>query len=104
MQIPGTGDAARMASIRRILDRRRAGGAAATEGAEAGAAADEVALSTVSRLLGELDALPEIRAERVARIRAQIEDGSYETEDKLAAAVERILQDFSGLAEEADEA
>jgi anti-sigma28 factor (negative regulator of flagellin synthesis) len=39
--------------------------------------------------------LPDIRAARVAEIRAAIEAGSYETPDKLEAAVGSLLDEIS---------
>ena len=90
MEIQGPGDVAR---IRKVATRRRAGGADATAADGAGAI-DDVELSVVARLLSELDRLPGIRHERVERIRAEIRDGTYETEDKLAAAVDLLLQEL----------
>jgi negative regulator of flagellin synthesis FlgM len=39
--------------------------------------------------------LPEVRAERVAEIRAQIQAGTYETADKLEVALGRLLDEIS---------
>jgi negative regulator of flagellin synthesis FlgM len=39
--------------------------------------------------------LPDIRAERVAEIRAAIEAGVYETDEKLDIAVGRLLDEIS---------
>lgn len=38
--------------------------------------------------------LPDIRAERVDEIRAQIEAGSYDTEERLDVAVGRLLDEI----------
>jgi Fur family ferric uptake transcriptional regulator len=38
--------------------------------------------------------LPEVRAERVAEIRAQIQAGTYETADKLEVALGRLLVEY----------
>lgn len=39
--------------------------------------------------------IPEIRADRVAQIRAAIEAGTYETPDKIEIAVGRLLDELS---------
>jgi len=36
------------------------------------------------------------RQARLADIRRQIEDGTYETRERLAAAVDALLEDFAG--------
>jgi negative regulator of flagellin synthesis FlgM len=56
---------------------------------------DEVELSDRARLLGQLKTLPEIREDLVAKIRQQIEDGNYETQEKLEAAVQRMVEDLT---------
>jgi len=38
--------------------------------------------------------LPEIRADRVAQIREAIEAGTYETQDKLDIAIDRLLDEI----------
>ena len=56
---------------------------------------DKVQLSGVSHLLATLKAGGDIRADKVAAIRQQLEAGSYETEAKLDAAIDRLLTDLS---------
>jgi anti-sigma28 factor (negative regulator of flagellin synthesis) len=59
---------------------------------------DQLELSEASRLLARLRGLPEIRQELVDQVRAQIESGGYETEEKIDAAIEAMLDDLeSGL-------
>jgi negative regulator of flagellin synthesis FlgM len=53
-----------------------------------------VELSDHARLLDRIRHLPEGRLDRVEAVRAQIADGSYETDDKLTAAVSRMLEDL----------
>lgn len=55
---------------------------------------DEVEISSAARMLEQLQNNPQVRAERLADIRAAIEAGTYETEDKLAAAVDRLLDEI----------
>lgn len=54
---------------------------------------DKVELSSTAV---HLDALKrnDIRADKVADIRAQIEAGTYETPDKLDAAIDKLLDDL----------
>jgi negative regulator of flagellin synthesis FlgM len=66
-----------------------------------GAAAQPSSLSEVDRLdispAGELASRSldgTNRAERLAQIRAAIEAGTYETDDKLDAAVDRLLDEI----------
>jgi len=56
---------------------------------------DKVEISGVSHLLASLKA-NDIRADKVADIRAQIDAGTYETEDKLDAAADRLLDELMG--------
>ncbi len=59
---------------------------------------DQVELSEASRLLARLKGLPEIRQDLVDQVRAQIEAGTYESDDKLDQAIEGLLDDIeSGL-------
>jgi hypothetical protein len=44
--------------------------------------------------LREMEKLPTLRSDRVARIRRQIEMGEYELDKKLEAAVDHLLEDF----------
>lgn len=56
---------------------------------------DKLQLSGVSHMLATLKAGGDIRADKVAAIRQQIEAGTYETEARLDAAVDRLLSDLS---------
>jgi anti-sigma28 factor (negative regulator of flagellin synthesis) len=55
-------------------------------------AADRAELSGTSHLLAALKS-NDIRADKVASIRAQIANGSYETDAKLNGAVDKLLDD-----------
>ena len=57
---------------------------------------DQVDISPEADMISRVHDLPEIRADRVAEIRAQIEAGAYETEEKLDIAVGRLLDEFVG--------
>jgi len=55
---------------------------------------DRVELSRHAVLLDRLRQLPDVRTDLVAEVRDAIADGSYETDDKLTAAVEGLLRDL----------
>lgn len=55
--------------------------------------ADTVELSGVQTFLATLKA-NDIRADKVAEVRAQIAAGTYETDDKLTIAADRLLDDL----------
>ena len=55
---------------------------------------DSVDISPEAQLIDQIHDLPEIRSDRVAEIRAQIESGVYETEAKLDVAVGRLLDEI----------
>lgn len=54
---------------------------------------DEVDISSAARLLDQLND-PQVRAARLAEIKAAIEAGTYETEHKLEAALDKLLTDI----------
>ena len=55
---------------------------------------DRLELSGMSHLLQTLKA-QEIRTDKVAAIRAQLESGTYEDEYKMDVAVDRLLDDLN---------
>jgi negative regulator of flagellin synthesis FlgM len=55
---------------------------------------DEVEISDAARLLEQAKSLPEVRQRRIAAIRAQIAEGTYETQEKLDIAVQRLLDEI----------
>ncbi len=57
--------------------------------------ADQLDISHEADFLSRVRELPEIRADRVADIKAQIEAGTYETEQKLDVAVDRLLDELA---------
>jgi anti-sigma28 factor (negative regulator of flagellin synthesis) len=65
-----------------------------TSEAQGTSAADKLELSGVSHLFNTLKS-NDIRADKVASVRAQIEAGTYETDDKLTIAADRLLDDIS---------
>jgi anti-sigma28 factor (negative regulator of flagellin synthesis) len=57
-------------------------------------ASDRVELSGMGAMLKALKS-NDIRADKVASIKEQIEAGTYESEDKIDVAVERLLDDLN---------
>lgn len=55
---------------------------------------DRVELSGMSAMLKSLKAGKDFRADKVANIKAQIEAGTYESDEKLNVAADRLLDDL----------
>ena len=55
---------------------------------------DEVDISDAARLIDRVGEIPEIRQDRVDAIRAQIAQGTYETDEKLQIALDRLLDEI----------
>ena len=56
---------------------------------------DELEISEVGRTVEQAQQLPEVRQDRIDEIRAQIAAGTYETEEKLQIALERLLDEIA---------
>ena len=59
------------------------------------AGVDELDISPEADFVAQARDLPDIREERVAQIRAQIEAGNYETAAKLDTALSRLLDEIA---------
>ncbi len=57
--------------------------------------ADQLDISREADLVSRIRELPEIRADRVAELKAAIASGTYETADKLDIAVGRLLEEIA---------
>jgi len=55
---------------------------------------DQLDISPEADLVAQVHNLPEIRADRVAQIKAQIAAGTYETDAKLDTALSRLLDEI----------
>jgi len=55
---------------------------------------DVVEISTAARLAAKIQELPEIRAELVQRVKAEIAEGVYETSERLEITVERLMEEL----------
>lgn len=71
---------------------RNATGAAASPGP--GRGRDQVELSQQSQLLSKLAELPDVRQDLVDHVRSQIAAGTYETPEKVDAAVNALAQEL----------
>lgn len=60
---------------------------------------DELELSAAGKMLDQLSQTPDLRQERLARIKAEIENGTYDTDAKLEAALSKM---FDSLGLDAD--
>ena len=60
---------------------------------------DRVELSDHARFLDHLRHLPDVRHDRVQEVRAAIHDGSYETDEKLDVAINRLFSAIFDLVE-----
>jgi negative regulator of flagellin synthesis FlgM len=56
---------------------------------------DRVEVSTAARLLSQLHQVPEVREDLVAEVRAQIEQGTYETPEKIDITIDKLLNDLN---------
>lgn len=84
------------AGVRSVGDAnaRRTNGTAQPPVARSG---DRVEVSEVARWLEEMNRLPAIREDKVAAAKAAIADGDYDSDDKLAIAVNRMIDEASSM-------
>ncbi len=52
---------------------------------------DELEISAAGQMLDRIGETPEMRAERLAQIKEAIDNGSYDTDEKLDAALSRMF-------------
>jgi negative regulator of flagellin synthesis FlgM len=55
---------------------------------------DELSISSEADMVSRALELPDIRADKVASIKAQIANGSYDTDEKLDIALSRLLDEI----------
>ncbi len=55
---------------------------------------DEVQISDAAQFMEQIRQMPDIREDRVEAVRMQIAEGTYETSDRLNAAIERLLDEI----------
>ena len=56
--------------------------------------ADKLELSEAGQIAARLAEIPDVRTDRVAEIRQAIADGTYESEEKLNAALDSLLDEI----------
>ncbi|MFI4860957.1 MAG: flagellar biosynthesis anti-sigma factor FlgM [Phycisphaerales bacterium JB063] len=56
---------------------------------------DRVELSNHARLLGKIHELPDIREGLVESVKAEIEAGRYETDERIESAIEALVEDLA---------
>ncbi len=54
---------------------------------------DELQISDSARIADQLSNIPDIRQDRVNSIRSQIAQGTYDTDDKMSAALDNFLNE-----------
>ncbi|NLF32122.1 MAG: flagellar biosynthesis anti-sigma factor FlgM [Planctomycetes bacterium] len=57
-------------------------------------APDTVEISEQAHLASKLAAIPDVRADLVARVRGEIAAGTYETDEKLEIAIANLLEEL----------
>ncbi len=57
-------------------------------------AQDELEISTEAKYLTQIRQMPDVRADRVADLKAQIQAGDYDTDEKLEVALDRLFDDY----------
>lgn len=55
---------------------------------------DEVQLSDSARYLSQLRQMPDVRETKVAQIRAAIDDGTYDSDEKVDAILSPLMEDL----------
>jgi negative regulator of flagellin synthesis FlgM len=63
--------------------------------ATSSAGVDQLDISPEADFVAQARDLPEIREDRVAALRAQIQSGTYETAEKLDIALSRLLDEIA---------
>ena len=96
MEVQGPGSVQRPISVQRRLPSGSAKAANPAAGVPA-TPKDAVEISSAGQLLDKLSKSPEIRAERLAQIKADIASGHYDTDEKLEAALMNLFQSMVGM-------
>lgn len=61
----------------------------------AASVSDRLDISEAGQIAAQLSEIPDIRADRVESIRAALLNGTYETDDKLSTALDRLLDEIA---------
>lgn len=57
-------------------------------------APDSAEISEVAKLKAQLRDVPDVRFEKIERLRAEIEAGTYETPEKIQRVIDRVLEEL----------
>jgi negative regulator of flagellin synthesis FlgM len=66
----------------------------ATPASPSGGVSDVMEISLVAQLVAKLHEMPSAGADLVARVKAELAAGTYETPEKLEIAIDRLLKDL----------
>ncbi len=72
----------------------RAKAASPTPSSQPAAPTDQLDISQEADMVSRMRDIPDIRQELVSQIRSQIEAGTYETEQRLSGAVDRLFDEI----------
>ena len=54
---------------------------------------ENVSNTPIGKVLKRIASLPEVRREKVLKVRRQLSDGSYDLNDRLNSAIDKVLED-----------
>lgn len=92
--INGVGNSQQSAAVNKVIQNPIQKEIPAAANAPQRSPADKLELSGMSHLLTTLKS-NDIRVDKVQQIKSQIEAGTYETDDKLDRAADRLLDDLN---------
>ena len=92
MDVQGPGSVQRPSSVQRSMPTGPAKSVRPTDSTPVSTPKDALEISSAGQLLDKLSKSPEVRAERLAQIKADIASGKYDTDEKLEAAMMNLLQ------------
>jgi flagellar biosynthesis anti-sigma factor FlgM len=92
MEVQGPGSLQRSVPISPVVSTGQSAAGAKPQVPAPSKSSDAVEISSAGQLLDKLSKSPEVRAERLAQIKASIAAGEYDSDDKLEAALMNLLQ------------
>jgi anti-sigma28 factor (negative regulator of flagellin synthesis) len=90
MEVSGAGFVGGTGAVRPIQPSSTSG-VAASSAAGLQAPQDEIMISDAAKSLSEMQMDPQVRAARLAEIRSAIEAGTYDTPQRLEAAIDKMI-------------
>ena len=94
MDVSGLGSVQGAGPIRSATPANAASSGKPAEASAATTPKDELELSAAGVAMDRANETPEMRAERLAQIKEAIDNGSYESDEKLDAALSRMFDSF----------